>query len=57
MVETMIHKKAYHSWWDGHIVALCGAVAQAGEWEHAWIVWWGEPVCQECVRLAEHGGA
>ncbi|TWE27393.1 hypothetical protein FHX69_0013 [Prauserella muralis] len=54
MDESVIHLLAYHSWWDGHVVGLCGAAAQAGQWEWVWISW-GEKRCQECERVRDRG--
>lgn len=50
------HRKAYRSWWDGHIVGLCGAVARAGEWHYVWVPWWGEERCLDCDRIHRDGG-
>ncbi|MBB3662451.1 hypothetical protein FB384_001355 [Prauserella sediminis] len=53
---SVIHRKAYRSWWDGRIVGLCGAVSQAGEWEYVWVRWWGEERCLECERIHRDRG-
>lgn len=52
----VVHRTAYRSWWDGHIVGLCGATAPRGEWENAWVIWWGERRCPECERIHRDRG-
>ncbi|MEV8615639.1 hypothetical protein AB0383_48435 [Amycolatopsis sp. NPDC051373] len=50
--DELQHTTAERSIWTGRITALCGATAEAGEYEVIWFAPFG-PRCSECKRLAK----
>lgn len=53
----VVHETAKRSWWSGRITALCGATAEAGEYQTStWTVFGlSGPKCPACQALAKKG--
>lgn len=48
MAKDVIHTRATKSFWSGRVTALCGATAEAGQYE---TLWFSSPTCPACKRI------
>ncbi|MCR3719921.1 MULTISPECIES: hypothetical protein [Prauserella salsuginis group] len=55
--QPLVHLKKHKSWWSGRITALCGATAEAGEYEtETWRLFkLPGPRCPACDRIHKEG--
>lgn len=53
----VVHETARKSWWSGRITALCGATAEAGEYETSTWTLFGLPgtKCPVCQHIKREG--